>query len=76
MLSPVNRELVILDAIDENETYQDTMISYGKIIELPTIILIKKNMLVELYTGRYNIDGSLVNDIGGIFKIYTKEKKM
>jgi hypothetical protein len=76
MLSPVNRELVILDAIDENETYQDTMISYGKIIELPTIILIKKNMLVELYTGRYNIDDSLVNDIGGIFKIYTKEKKM
>jgi hypothetical protein len=42
MLSPVNRELVILDAIDENETYQDKMISYEKIKELPTIILIKK----------------------------------
>jgi hypothetical protein len=52
-----------------------TMISYEKTITLSTRILVKKNMLVELYAGNYNIEDDLVNGINGIFKRYTRKNK-
>jgi hypothetical protein len=75
MLSIVNEELVILDVIDEHEIYRDTMVTYEKAIALPTRILLKRNMLVELYDRNYNIEDRLVNGVDGIFKEYTKQDK-
>lgn len=56
MLSLVNEELLVIEAIGELESDQPTMLTYEKTISLPTRILVKQNMLVELYASNYNID--------------------
>lgn len=73
MLSIVNGQLVILEAIDEVENYQDTLSYYEKTIALPIKILVKQNMLVELCAGNYNIEDGLVNGANGVFKKYTRK---
>ena len=75
MLSIVNGQLVILEAIDEVENYQDTLSYYEKTIALPIKILVKQNMLVELCAGNYNIEDGLVNGADGVFKKYTRKTK-
>ena len=52
---------------------QVTMLTYEKTISLPARILVKQNMLVELYAGNYNIEDGLVNGADGIFKAYTRK---
>ena len=42
---------------------------------MPTRILVKQNMLVELYASNYNIEDGLVNGVDGIFKVYTRKNK-
>jgi len=38
---------------------------------LPSKILVKQNVLVELYVGNYNIEDGLVNGADGAFRLYT-----
>ena len=75
MLSLVKEKLLVIEAIDELESYQEPMLTYEKTITLPTRILVKQNMLVELYAGNYNIEDGLVNGVDGIFKAYTRKNK-
>ncbi len=75
MLSIVNGQLVILETIDEVENYEETMSYYENTISLPIKILVKKNMLIELCAGNYNIEDGLVNGADGVFKKYTRKTK-
>ena len=47
---------------------------YEKSISLPAQILLKSNMLIELFAGNYNIEDGLVNGADGIFSTYTRNK--
>jgi hypothetical protein len=74
MLSQVDEELLILEAFDEVESCQEKFPTYDKTATLPLKILVKRNILVELYVGNYNIEDMLVNCVDGAFKGYSKGK--
>ena len=59
MLSLTHGEQIVLNAKDEHETMGTNFYAYEKTIVLPSTILMKKNMLVELYAGNYNTQDGL-----------------
>jgi len=66
MFSHVNELLIILDAIDKSNSNKISFVAYKKTMRLPTRVLIKCNVLVELYLGNYNTKYGLVNGVDGI----------
>ena len=75
MLSQVDEELIILQAIDEVANNQENFPAYEKTVTLPSKILVKRNILVELYAGNYNIEDGLVNGADGAIRSYSYGKK-
>ena len=43
-------------------------------MNLPSTILLKKNMLIELIGGNYAVEDGLVNGVEGVFRFYTTRK--
>ena len=75
MLSQVDEELITLEAIDELEDSEENFATYDKTVILPSRILVKRNILVELFAGNYNIEDGLVNGVDGAFMCYSKRNK-
>ena len=75
MLSQVDEELIILQAIDGVENNQENFPAYEKTTTLPSKILVKRNILVELYARNYNIEDGLVNGADGAMRSYSYGKK-
>ena len=74
MLTQADGELICLEAIDQQECSNKNFMCYEKYISLPSQILLKSNMLIELFAGNYNIEDGLVNGADGIFRTYTRNK--
>ncbi|XP_059077054.1 uncharacterized protein LOC131876217 [Cryptomeria japonica] len=74
MLSIIPGELIVLNAIDEQEENNNAICLYNHTTALPTQINLKPNILVEIFAGNYNTQDSLVNGSDGIFKAYTKHQ--
>jgi hypothetical protein len=70
MLSLVDGGQITLSAIDEHGSIAKCF-AFQKTRSLPSTIIVKRNMLVELYAGNYNTDDGLVNGVEVIFKRYT-----
>ena len=68
MLKNVNGELICLEAIDQQQFSNEMFMRYEKSSSLPAQILLKSNMLLELFAGNYNIEYGLVNGSNGIFR--------
>ena len=75
MLSQVDEELITLEGFDELENSKENFAIYDKTTTFPSKILLKINLLVELYARNYNIEYGLVNGVVGAFKCYSKGKK-
>lgn len=72
MLSIVPGNEIVINAIDDEEENHGNTTSHLNTASLPSQILLKLNMLVEIYAGNYDSQDGLVNGADGILKAYTK----
>lgn len=61
-------------AIDEDKSKEISYVPYEKTMRFPPKILIKCNVLIELYEINYNIEDEFINGAYGTCIIYTKNK--
>jgi len=71
MLLLAHYEKITLSTIGKYGSTKANCFSFENKISLPSTIIIKQNMLVELYAGNYNTNNGLVNGVEGVFKTYT-----
>jgi len=69
MLMPGNE--ILINAVDENEENNDNFPTHQHTTILPSQLVIKLNMLVEMYACNYDAPDGLVNGADGIVKSYT-----
>jgi hypothetical protein len=67
---------IIINAIDENEENNGNFPTHQHTAILPSHLLIKLNMLVEMYACNYDAADGLVNGADGIVKAYTHTDKV
>jgi hypothetical protein len=66
---------LLINAIDEEEENHDNVPYHQHTTTLPSQLVIKLNMLVEIYACNYDSQDGLVNGADGIVKAYTKTYK-
>lgn len=71
ILSNLPRQLIIINTIDEHHSFADIDHIQKHSGTLPNQIMLKKDILVEIYGRNYDIKDGLVNGTDGKFKAYT-----
>jgi exonuclease III len=76
MLSIMPGNELLINAIDEEEENHGNVPHHQHTSTLPSQLVIKLNMLVEIYACNYDSQDGLVNGADGIVKAYTKKDKV
>jgi exonuclease III len=76
MLSLMPGNELLINAIDEEEENHGNVPYHQHTTTLPSQLVIKLNMLVEIYACNYDSQDGLVNGADGIVKAYTKKDKL
>jgi len=71
MLTLMPGNEILINAIDETEENNDNFPRHQHTANLPSQLVIKLNMLVEMYAYNYDAPDGLVNGADGIVKSYT-----
>jgi hypothetical protein len=74
LLMPGNE--ILINAIDEEEENHGGVSYHQHTTTFPSQLVIKLNMLVEIYACNYDSQDGLVNGADGIIKAYTKTDKV
>lgn len=75
MLTFFHTTLYVLEAIDQKDIPLDMNEYQNEKTSLPTTILLKLGILVELIAGNLDTEDGLGNDADRIFQLYTTNKK-
>lgn len=63
---------IVINVVDQEEENHDNFPSHLDTTTLPLEIIMKLNILVEIYTGNYDSQDVIINGADGIIKYYTK----
>lgn len=72
ILSTLPGELLIINAVDEHDNTVPIEQLYKHSANLANQIMLKEDILIEIYGGNYDIKDSLINGSDGQFKSYTQ----
>ena len=72
MLSIFPGDEIVVNAIDNLEENHGNVHFHVHTSTFPLQIVLKLNMLVEIYVGNYDSQDGIVNGADGIMKAYTK----
>jgi hypothetical protein len=75
MLSIMLGNELLINSIDEEEEYHGNVPHHQHTSTLPSQLVIKLNMLVEIYACNYDSQDGLVNGADGIVKAYTQKRQ-
>jgi hypothetical protein len=75
MLSIMPGNELLINAIDEEEEYHGNVPHHQHTSTLPSQLVIKLNMLVEIYACNYDSQDGLVNGADGIVKAYIQKRQ-
>jgi hypothetical protein len=76
MLSLIPGNEISINAIDEEEENHGNVSYHQHTTTFPSQLVIKLNMLAEIYACNYDSQDGLVNGVDGIIKAYTKTNKV
>ena len=76
MLSPMHGNDIIIDSIDLEEDNHGNVPRHEHTTTLPLQLVLKLEMLVEIYACNYDTQDGLVNGADGILKGYMKTEKL